>query len=198
MELKYRNDALRYAREQGLFSLADAKWIGISAGALNNLAKSGIIVKVIPGIYMHADCTLENPELAAISLRYPKAVICLTSALNFHHLTEAIPEHIDIAIPTSSSPPRSLLIHSHRFNPQAYSTDIELCFTGKFPIRIYSPAKTIADCFRFRSEIGIATFLDALSRYLRSDSGHVGELMGIARLLHIDKGIRPYIETLLG
>jgi predicted transcriptional regulator of viral defense system len=95
-----------------------------------------------------------NPDLVTVALRVPNAVICLISALAFHEMTTQIPHGVFVAIPIQSRRPE--LNHPplfvHRFSGASYTAGVEEQRIDGVPVNIYSPEKTIADCFKFRNK----------------------------------------------
>ena len=68
---------------------------------------------------------------------------------------------------------------------------------GGVPFRIYSPEKTVADCFKHRGKIGLDVALEALKTYRRQKSFNVDKLLHCARVCRVEKIMRPYLEALL-
>jgi hypothetical protein len=64
-------------------------------------------------------------------------------------------------------------------------------------VRIYSPEKTLADCFKFRNKIGLDTVVEAVRFYRERRRVKVDDLMRYASICRVEKIIRPYLEALL-
>jgi hypothetical protein len=64
-------------------------------------------------------------------------------------------------------------------------------------IRIYSPEKTLGDCFKFRNKIGLDTAVEAVWFYRERRSVNVDALMRYAAICRVEKVMRPYLEAIL-
>ncbi len=144
----------------------------------------GEVERIAPGTYARTGAVDDDTAaLAAIALRQPRATICLLSALDRHDLTDAIPSHIDIAIPRGSRPLTTL--HSklawHHFDVDTFSTGreqleiIEGIFLG-----LYGAERTIIDAFRLRHLIGADVANEALKRWLRIPGSQPADLLKMA------------------
>jgi hypothetical protein len=65
------------------------------------------------------------------------------------------------------------------------------------PVRVYSIARTVADCFRFRNTVGLDVALEALSDAWRGRRLDLDELNRIAKRLRVQRVMRPYLETVV-
>ncbi len=158
----------------------------------------GIIVQVSRGLYRLAELPEhQEPDLCIVSLRYPKAVVCLVSALSFHDLTTQIPHEIYIALPRGSRAPTITIppVRHFFFSGQSYEAGIEAHEQDGVRIRIYDQEKTLADCFRFRNKIGMDVFLEALKLYKDAGNTRPGMIMDYARICDVEKAISPYLEA---
>jgi hypothetical protein len=63
-------------------------------------------------------------------------------------------------------------------------------------VRIYAPAKTVADCFMHRSKVGLDVALEALRDAFRGRKGTMDELWAAARVCRMENVMRPYLESL--
>jgi len=161
---------------------------------------SGMLEAVSRGVYRLADSEpLGNPDLVTVASRVQGGVICLISALAFHELTTQIPHEVHVALlrgaemPRLDYPPIKLYWVSNR----AYSAGIETHELDGVSVRIYSPEKTLADCFKFRNKVGLDTALEAVRFYRERRNVKVDALMRYAELCRVEKVMRPYLEALL-
>jgi predicted transcriptional regulator of viral defense system len=171
---------------------------GISRSELYSLRDKGIIVGVSRGLYRLASYPEHRePDLCIVSLRYPRAVICLISALAIHDLTTQIPHEINIALPRGSRAPSITQppVRSFLFSEKAYQAGIEEHKLEGVRIRVYDKEKTIIDIFRFRNKLGIDIFLEALKLYKATRKTRPARLMEYARICGIEKTIQPYFEA---
>jgi predicted transcriptional regulator of viral defense system len=171
---------------------------GLSRSELYSLRDKGIIVGVSRGLYRLASYPEHRePDLCIVSLRYPKAVICLISALAIHDLTTQIPHEINIALPRGSRAPSITQppVRSFLFSEKTYQTGIEEHKLEGVRVRVYDKEKTIIDIFRFRNKLGIDVFLEALKLYKAAGKTRPSRLMEYARICSIEKTIQPYLEA---
>ena len=173
---------------------------GISRYRLYKLRDKGIIEQVSRGVYRLVELPpLSNPDLAAVSLRYPNSVICLISALAFHNITTQIPHEVSIAVerktrlPALKYPP----ISSHRFSKDAFKAGIEEHKIDGITLKVYNPEKTIADCFKFRNKFGMEIVLEALKLYKSRRKFKINSLLKYARICRVEKIIKPYLEAMI-
>jgi predicted transcriptional regulator of viral defense system len=141
---------------------------------------------------------LGDPDLVAVALKVPGAVICLVSALAYHELTTQVPHEVHIALPRGTEPPRLKQppVRIFWFAGPAFAQGIETHKVDNISVRIYSPEKTLADCFKYRNKIGLDVAVEALRLYRSKRRPRVGELMHYARICRVEKIIRPYLEAL--
>ena len=171
---------------------------GITRYMLYSLRDKGIIEQVSRGIYRLVELPpISNPDLVTVSLRFPNAVICLISALAYHDITTQIPHVVSMAVPRNSRIPSLDYppIQVHRFSNEAYNSGIEKHLIDGVPVRIYSSAKTLADCFKFRNKIGMDVALEALKLYKTRKNFNLGELFKYANSCRVAKVMRPYLEA---
>jgi predicted transcriptional regulator of viral defense system len=183
----------------GQLRMKEALERGISRYTLYKMRDEGILEQISRGVYRLADLpAIGNPDLVTVSLRIPNAVICLVSALAFHELTTQIPHAVDIALPRTTRNP--LLeypkIQVHRFNERSWSAGIENHVLDAVSVRVYSPEKTLADCFRFRNQIGMDIILESFKIYSSRTNTNYDAVLQFARLNHVEKTIYPYLEAL--
>lgn len=186
----------------GIIRYSEALEAGISSKTFYNMRDQDILIRISRGLYRLAEASQPGyPDLLTVSLRFPKAVICLISALDYHNLTEQIPHFVYIALPRDSEmpriehPPLQIFWLSDKF----YQAGIQEVNIDQQSIKIYSPEKTIADCFKFRNKIGLDVAIDAIQRYFEQPSNeqNFNTLLEYAKLNRVEKIMMPYIETLL-
>ena len=159
---------------------------------------AGMILRESRGLYRLADVELgSNTDLVQVALRIPKGVICLISALSFHDLTTQIPHEVSIAIPQNFRIPR---IHYppvavHKFAAESFEAGIEEHRIDGVTVRIYSPEKTLTDCFKFRNKIGMDVVLEALKLYKERRKINLEGLLKYARICRVENVIKPYLEA---
>ena len=134
-------------------------------------------------------------ELAA---RVPKAVIAVVSALHFHGLTTEIPHAVSIALPKGTSRPRLDWppLRVYWFSGGLYTDGIETHARDGVALKVYRAARTVADCFRLRSRLGIEVAVEALRTGLEERTFTPAEVMRVAQRLRVAGVVRPYLEAL--
>jgi len=182
----------------GQLRMSEAVKYGITRYMLYSLRDKGVVEQVSRGIYRLVDLPpISNPDLVTVALRFPNAVICLVSALSYHGITTQIPHSVSVSVsresrlPSLDYPPLSV----HRFSEPAYSSGIEEHQIDGVPVKIYTPEKTLADCFKFRNKIGMDVVLEALKLYRVNTKFNIEMLLKYAKICRVEKVIRPYLEV---
>jgi predicted transcriptional regulator of viral defense system len=191
---------LQFAQRQGLLRAADVRAQGWSPQLLLKLHRAGKLERVARGLYSLA--TTEHTEhqvLMEVCKRVPKAVICLLSALQFHDIGTQLPHEVWIALPEATQTPRLDYpqLRVARLRGDAYSAGIETTTSNGNELRVYSIAKTVTDCFKFRHKIGLDVALEALKEAWRARRLSMDEVTRFARINRVENVMRPYIESLV-
>jgi predicted transcriptional regulator of viral defense system len=187
-----------FLKNGGQLRMAQAITQGISRYRLYSLRDRGVLVQVSRGVYRLANLPEHrNPDLCIVSLRYPKAVICLVSALSFHDMTTQIPKEVSIALPRGSRIPTIQYppVHSFLFSGESYDSGIEEHELDGVRIRVYCIEKTLCDCFKFRNKIGMDIFLEALKLYKDAGRAKPSLLADYAKVCDVEKAMLPYLEA---
>ena len=167
---------------------------------IGKLAREGRLLKMGRGVYRAADAPLESHEdLALLALRKPDAVVCLLSALRFHELTTESPGAVWLAIESHARAPRiePLRLKVHYLSGPAFREGVEIHHIAGVPVRIYSAAKTVADCFKFRNQVGTKTAIEALKDAWKKKRVTTEDLYRFARVCRVLNVMRPYLEGVL-
>jgi predicted transcriptional regulator of viral defense system len=195
-----RNEqVLELAREAGILRARDLGRLGIAREHLSRLEERGLLARVDRGLYMLPDAEVtEHHSLVEATGRVPHGVVCLLSALAFHHLTTQAPHEVWMAIDAKAYRPKSdvLPLRVVRFSGAALTYGIETHVIEGARVRVFSPAKTVADCFKYRYKIGQDVALEALREIWRERRTTVHELMAAAQVCRVAKVMRPYLEAL--
>lgn len=189
-----------FKRCGGIAQYSDIKKAGFHNDILQSLVASGRIQKMSRSVYKLAEVDdLINPDLVIASIKAPKGVVCLISALAFYEVTDEIPRHVDLAIPRGAHankinhPP----VKYYRFTQDAWRVGMEVQKIVGQEVRIYNLAKTIADCFKFRNKIGFDVALKALKNALSEKKVSPKEIMMYAKTCRVVKVIQPILESLI-
>lgn len=196
----HNSRVLELAENKGYLRPADLDAIGAPRVVLTRLTANGMLVKVERGLYSLPQTGInENESLMIVAAKVPQAVICLLSALQFHELTTQLPRQVWIAMPRGSHMPRLDYppLRMVQFSSETYVNGIETHEQGKVPIRVYSAAKTIADCFKHRNTVGLDVALEALKDGLSSGKSTSDDIWHHAKINRVANVIRPYMEALL-
>ena len=195
-----QNQSVReLARREGLLRARDLEGAGISRVVLARMTASGELEKVARGLYRLANSQFSEFEsLATVARRVPQAVFCLLTALQIHGLTTQSPRQIWIAMPHGSHPPRIDYppIRMVQATGAAFAEGIVTIKRDKVLLRVYSVEKTIADCFKHRSKIGLDVALEALREARVRRGFKADELWRHAQHCRVTNVIRPYMEAL--
>lgn len=184
----------------GQLRMSEALAHGMTRYMLYTLRDKGIIEQVTRGVYRLAELPpISNPDLVTVSLRFPHAVICLISALAYHGITTQVPHEVSVAVPRGARMPSLDFppVRAHKFSHTAFQAGIEEHQIDGVPVRIYSPEKTLADCFKFRNKIGMDVVLEALKLYKARKKFKLAEVLKYARICRVDKVMNPYLEATL-
>lgn len=181
-----RLERLRAAGITGFFRPAQLEDAGLTRDQLPALVRSGQVERVGRGLYRLSDAEpTENYSLAMACARVPTSVVCLLSALRVHGIGTQAPAEVWLAIPHKAHAPRlrEIRLRIVRFSGPAWTFGVQKTEFEGVPARITSPARTVADCFRFERLVGPETAIEALQDALRQRKATVAELSRVAEVL---------------
>jgi len=194
-----RETAHALLRTRGILRLAELRDAGVTAAAVSRMERDGQVIRLARGLYQLPDAELDtNHSLAEVAKRFPKAVVCLVSALAFHGITDQLPRSVWIAIGRSDWTPKpgDLPIRVLRFSDELLSEGVETHEIEGVPVKVFGVAKTLADCFRHRGKIGLSVALEGLKETLRQGKATPAEIVRAAERGRVGTVIRPYLEAL--
>jgi predicted transcriptional regulator of viral defense system len=193
-----RDKVLALAKRRGILRVKDLRDAGIHPEYLRRLCERGVLVKIGRGLYMPADAQPSaNLSLAQASRRVPHGVVCLLSALRFHGIGTANPFEVwmaldqDVRRPQVEYPPLRIV----RFSGKALKEGVQQHRIESVLVRVYGPAKTVADCFKYRNKIGLDVAIEALRDCLRSRKCTHEQLWQYAKVCRVTEVMRPYLEA---
>jgi predicted transcriptional regulator of viral defense system len=189
-----------FTNNNGILRASKAIELGVPKHVLYEMVKRGELVRETQGIYRLSEIDpLGNPDLVNISLRVPRAVFCLISALYFHELTTQIPHYVYFALPRDVKTPKIEYppISVFHFSEKSYEAGIVEHTLDGVRVKIYDREKTIADCFKFRQKVGMDVTLEAIKDYLKQPRPNVSLLLKYARNNRVEKIMHPYLEALI-
>ena len=189
---------MQLVRRRRIIRPKDVEECGIARENLLRLYRRGILSRASRGVYVLAKAPVtEQHSLAVAAKQAPRGVVCLLSALQFHGLTTQVPHEIWMAFdvkahrPIVAWPPLRVV----RFSGQALTEGVEEHIVERVPIKVYSAAKTVADCFKYRNKIGVDVAIEALRDTLRQKKTTVDEIHRFATVCRVGKVIRPYLDS---
>jgi predicted transcriptional regulator of viral defense system len=188
------------AKAAGILRPRDLDAHGIARQYLRLAEQQGLVVRSGRGLYTAADASVtELHTIAEASKRVPRGVVCLLSALRFHDIGTQNPFEVWIAIgekdrrPTTDLPPLRVV----RFSKHALAFGLETHQIEGVPTRVFSVAKTVADCFKYRNKIGLDVALEALRECLKQRKATTADLWEAAKVCRVANVVRPYMEALV-
>ena len=190
----------RFREHGGVMRTSEALDLGIHPRTLYALRDAGALERLGRGLYRLAELPpLSNPDLVTVALKAPHGVICLVSALAFHELTTQIPHVVDLAIEQGAESPRieHPPLRIFRFSRAAWREGVETHEIDEVPVRIYSPAKSVADAFKMRNRVGLNVAIEALKTYRQRFAGGLDDLLRYAHICRVEGVMRPYLEAIL-
>jgi predicted transcriptional regulator of viral defense system len=193
----------KYIAKHRQATVAELAGLGLSRPALYRvlveLRNAGRIVRVRRGVYQAMQARKSSDTWVQAMQRYPQGVLCLLSALALHEITTQSPSVVWLALPKSAwrKPEDYPPLHIVHFSGEAYTAGIETRKRAGGMVRVYSVAKTVADCFKFRNRIGLDVAMEALREGWQQRCFTLEELESMARICRVQAVMRPYIEALV-
>jgi predicted transcriptional regulator of viral defense system len=191
---------LDLARKGVILRPRDLQTKGLPKDYLWRLHKQEKLEKVGRGMYAMPGAALsEHQTVVQAALRVPHGVVCLLSALRFHDLTTQSPFEIWMAIDVKARAPKEEIIPLRivRFSGKALTAGVETHSIEGVKVRVYNPAKTVADCFKYRNKIGLDVAIEALRDCWRKKAATSDEIWHYAKVCRVSRVIRPYLESLV-
>lgn len=186
-------------RERGILRLVELREAGVTAATMSRMERAGEVIRLSRGVYQLPDAELDpNHSLAEAAKRVPKGVICLVSALTFHGLTDQLPSKVWMAIGTKNWAPQrdGTPIRIVRFTDSLMKEGFETHVIEGVVVKVFDAARTVADCFRHRSKVGLPVAIEGLQEALRQRKATPAEIARQADKRGVSTVIRPYLEAL--
>jgi len=186
-------------KARGIVRLAELRSAGVTAATVSRMERDGDVIRLARGLYQLPDAPLEtNHSLAEAAKRLPRGVVCLVSALAFHGLTDQLPKKVWMAIGKKDWAPKAdgMPIRVVRFTEGLLAESVEAHVIEGVPVKVFGVAKTVADCFRHRSKIGLSVAIEGLQEALRQRKATPAEIARQAERGGVSTVIRPYLEAL--
>jgi len=189
-----------FLRHGGVLRTNDALRGGINPATLYAMRDAGVVTALTRGVYHLQEVPLTGSEdMVAVAHRIPRARICLISALAFHGITTQIPHEVYCAIPRDIHRPRLDYppVRFFRFSRESYEDGVAYHRISGSRVAVYTVEKTLADCFKYRNQIGMDTVLEALKLYREKKRLNVSALLEHAKICRVREIMVPYLEATL-
>jgi len=189
----------KLAKRVGVLRPSDLRRHGLPEDYLLRLHRRGELIRTGRGLYSAAEADVtEHHSLVEAVTRVPGSTVCLLSALRFHGITTQDPHEVWLARPRGTARPQTdLPVRVFWFSKPAFSAGVEHHQAEGIELRVYSVAKTVADCFKYRNKLGLDVALEALRDGWRGKHCTMDELWHYAQVCRVAKVIRPYLEALV-
>jgi hypothetical protein len=182
---------LRAHRRSFVVHLEDHEPVLVVHGDGDRCSGCAVLRGVVEEVLADAAHPLATPvaEHAGISVE-AKAI-----AVQQLHLVDDLPRELPHLVIIGGELDR-LAVRVVRLSEKTFSSGIQVEKIGPAKVKIYTPAKTVADCFRFRNQIGVDVAVEALRFCLERKRAKPSEILRYARLWRVDRVLRPYLEAL--
>ena len=190
---------LQLAHKHPLLRARDLARAGLPTVALTRLVAAGRLERVGRGVYSLPNRAIsENRSLAEVSIRVPRGVICLISALRVHDIGTQAPHEVWLAIPRHMLSPRfsQPALRVIRMSVPSLTEGVDRLKVDGVEVPVFNAAKTIADCFKFRNKIGLDVALEALREGWNKRKVTMDDLWRYAAVNRVANVMRPYLESI--
>ena len=191
---------LELVRQRGIVRGTELDRLGVHRMYLKRLVDRGLLVQRSRGIYEAAEPRIsEHDSVIEVAVRVPRATLCLLTALRLHQLTTQNPFEVWIMIdrkarkPSMTYPP----IRVVRASGFALSRGVKAMRIDGVEINVTTVAKTVADCFKYRSTVGVDVAIEALRDAWRQKKVTVEAIIAAAKIDRVATVMRPYLESLV-
>jgi len=190
---------LRHLQRHGVLRTRDLETLGVPRVVLQRAVDRGQVIRRVRGVYVRpGHAATRHTDIAAVGARTPKAVVCLVSALEYHGLTTQVPHAVWIMIHKSSHRPtfNTPAVRVVRASGPALTTGVKKHKIEGVVVQMTTPAKTVADCFRYRDTVGTDVAVEALRDCLRKRKATPADIFEMAKVDRVARVMRPYLEAL--
>jgi predicted transcriptional regulator of viral defense system len=185
---------------RGLVRARDLEEAGLPTSVLYRLRDRGEVEQIGPGLFRSPEAPItEKHTYAEAAKLVPAGVVCLLSALAFHEIGTQVPGEVWLALRAHSQRPRvsGLPLKTVWFSGRAFTEGVQSHTVEGVKVKVYNPAKTIADLFKFRNKTGLDVAIEALREAWAARVVTVDQLIRYARVCRVEKVMRPYIEAIV-
>lgn len=192
---------LEQIKQNGFISVAEAESLGVSRRYLYKLYAQGFLEKSAKGLFIDKDGfhAIEHSSIIEAVRQVGECTVSLLSALSVYGITTQLPHEVWITLPRGRRkikvqyPPINYTI----VDPKTYSVGRQEHLVGHFRFQIYSPARTVADCFKFRSKVGLDVAIEALREVWKNKQATMDEITDAAKVCRVLKVMKPYMEAIV-
>ena len=190
--------ALTWLQQRSLATRAEWHAAGFSLSQLQWLHRQGKVERVARGLYAVAGAVLagEHQSLVEACRRSPRGVVCLLSALAWHGIGSELPSQVWLAVPVGSKCPKDLPVTIVQVQVWALNEEVEEHQLAAGSIRVTSLARTLVECFKYRSKVGLEPALEALREALQLKKVTRAQLFRLATRFRMASIMRPYLEAM--
>lgn len=185
--------------QHGMMRTSELAAEGVAATTMARLLANGTVLRLSRGLYQLADADIDiHHDLAEATKRVPKGVICLTSALAYHELTDQMPRKVWMAIGSKDWAPaeHGPRLRIVRMSDRLLQSDIETHMIENVSISMFTIPRTLVDCFRHRKSVGMNVAIEALRETIRQRKATPAVIAECARKRGVWSAMAPYLETL--
>ncbi len=189
-----------YVQKKGMIRTRELDELGIPRVYLSRLVHKGRLDRVSRGLYQLAGSDItEHFTLVQAAKRIPNGVACLLSALSFHTFTTQLPYQVWMAVERGKweAGLKDLPLRIFEFSGKSFNAGVETHTIQGVPVKVYCPAKTVADCFKYRNKIGLDVALEALRECQREKKCTSDDLWHYAKACRVANVMRPYMEAMI-
>lgn len=192
------NQILDLVRTSGVVKAAEVRSLGIHHEYIRKMCAGGKLARVGRGLYSlpGADVT-EHHGLVQAAKAVPRGIVCLLSSLRFYEIGTQAPFEVWMALDRRAAYPRARYPKTRivRFSGDALVEGVSTHTLEGVQVKIYNPAKTVADCFKYRNKIGLDVAIEALRDVLNGRRCSIDELWKYAKVCRVSNVMRPYMEA---
>ena len=190
--------AVRIVRERGIARTRDFDAAGVPRSYLKRLCDQGLLVRHGRGLYQLADAEpAAAHSLAEMARAVPRGTVCLLSALLFHGFTTQLPHAVWLMLDSKDWAPTNppVMTTIVRASGEALTAGIQRHSIEGVHVPITAPAKTVADCLKYRRRVGLEVAMEALREGLRHRRASIDDILRFARICRVENVMRPYVEA---
>lgn len=191
---------MQFAERKNIFRASEVERdLDLPRVFLARLVEEGLLERVGYGLYsLRSGDFDEKQSWVEVAAKVPKGVLCLLSALVFHELTTQNPSEVWLAVPRDAHRPKIETVQARvfRFAPRVYEAGIETHTINGVEVKVYSAAKTVADCFYYRSTVGLDVAIEALRDAFYRRKATIDEMHRFAEIRNVKGAMYPHLFAL--